>query len=153
MPNFFAPLSSTSNLVGDIFVLDILPPTSLGAVDYTIGAMVVLDLPKTLIAPQLALQYGAKSEGDIISIGIRQRSFLTFNIHEFEPIPTEIRFAPARLGPNYIQLGLDDLQSYFKISQFYPQASNPSPPFLFFEPKPEHAGLCHELTASGSPGP
>ena len=150
MPHFYAPFSETSNLLGDVFVLDILPPPARGAVDYTLGANVVLDLRETLIAPQLAQEFGAVSAGEEISVVLHQRSFKTFNIHEFDPIPVRIRFAPARLGPNYIQIGLDDLHKYFEISHFEPTSANPSPPFLYFEPHPQYADQCHELTASGT---
>ncbi len=118
MPHFYAPFTASCNVVGDIFLLDILPPESRGAVDYTLGANVVLDLPETLIAPELAQEFGADSVGEEISVVLHQRSFKTLNIHEFDPIPVRIRFAPPRLGPNYIQIGLDDLQKYFEISHF-----------------------------------
>ncbi|MBX3436706.1 MAG: hypothetical protein KF861_04385 [Planctomycetaceae bacterium] len=145
MPHFNAPLSGHSALYGDLFVLDVVDPTSDPANPNTIGAVVAPELYTTRMSPQIAALYGADSEAQTISVVIHQTSYSTLRVHEFDPIELEVRFAKPRLGPNYLCLGMTDLEKFFEILLYQPKADNPDSPFLYFDPKQNYRSMCRQL--------
>ena len=146
MPHFNAPLARHSALHGDLFVLDVVDPSSSPTNPNTIGAAVAKELYTTRMSPQIADLFGASAEGDKIEVQIRQCSYITMKIHEFDPIEVEVRFAKPRLGPYYLCLGQHDLEKYFDVFLCTPHPGNPDNPFILLETKPVYMSMCRQLT-------
>ena len=147
MPNFLAIYARSSNIAGDLYGLEVGPPD--GSKDYYLTAFLSESFRHTVIAEGLARQFGATRKGDQIDLVFRQRSHLSLMVHEFDPIPIQIgRIAASQLGPNYLHLGMDAIESFFDV---YRCDNHADPtlhlPMLFLEPLPHYRHWCRQLGA------
>lgn len=141
MPHFIAPRSHCCNLVGEVFALEVLPYGSDFEAFEATTAYIAFDLFRSTISRELAEEFGVTEEGAELSLIIRQWNPLTERVHAFEPISLRPRFAHPRLGRNYIQLGMEDLLKFFKVSRFQ-STSESEVPFLFLFPQQGYGYWC-----------
>lgn len=144
MPHFVAPLAGHSRLTGELFVLDCELPDS--GILHSLSATICPAIEKSFIGPGLAARLGLNADGGEAMVLIKQWSTLTGRLHVFDLIPLRFRLAHARLGENYVGLGIEALEHFFELHLWNPQSDeNPSPPFIFLEPWSQYRHWCRQV--------
>ena len=90
-------------------------------------AFVTAEVLKSHIAEELARAFGANSLGDTIELTI-QEILYDGSIRRFR-FPIVVNFASRNRGPEYIQIGLLDLDAYFEMA-IYRDPNDPNGCFL-----------------------
>ena len=116
MPHFIGsrvPKGRNQTAFQDLYEFNVLPPVGS---DYdslaVLPAFVTLELEGSHIAEGLARAYGAAKSGDIIETTLQEVLF-DGTVRTFR-LPVVVDFASRNRGPQYIQIGLLDLDAYFE---------------------------------------
>ena len=143
MPHFVAQLSKHNRLVGEVFVLDVeMPQLGPGP---AFGAAICENIHRSYVAEPLARRCAVQGTSGRIMIRIKGWSGFTLRLHEFDPVSIKFFVANPMLGPNYVGLGIADLEPYFDLERREPRSpTNPSPPFIFLEPLAHCRHHCHQ---------
>jgi hypothetical protein len=142
MLHFVAPSCTHPNpAIKLAFALWIRPPDADADPAETIAAFVSPVLDSSRVSRELAHLFGARDEGEEISITIRQYSHGTLRVQQFGPISVHVRYAHERLGRDYIHLGIDDLAVYFELTLCEPKDPSQKEPFMLLQPHKQFAGM------------
>jgi hypothetical protein len=126
----------------DLYEFNVLPP--LGS-DYdplaVLPAFVTPEVEDSHIAEGLARAFGATEPGDIIELTLQEILF-DGTIRTFR-LPVVVGFATKNRGPEYIQVGLLDLDAYFNM-QLRQDSQNPNEQWMEISLKPYADRECTE---------
>lgn len=101
----------------ELYEFKVMPPNEGGYDPLAIlPAWVTTEVAASHMAEELARHFGEQHEGDVIEIVLEEPLF-DGSTHKFR-LPVRAHFASQDRGPEYIQIGLDDLQAYFDLACF-----------------------------------
>ncbi|MBI3863023.1 MAG: hypothetical protein HY290_14120 [Planctomycetia bacterium] len=113
--------------------------------DAVLPAFFTPDVDESHIARQLAATFGAKRAGDTVELTLLEIDAVAGTSSRFR-LPIVVNFAAPERGPDYIQIGVDDLEAHF---EWTPYTSSPSGDFVEIKRLPESNRICDDHAGPG----